>query len=354
MRPPLRPDLQSLSAYLAPQIDARVRLNTNECPFPLPEGFAAELAEAVRRIPFHRYPDRDATSLRKGLAELAGHPIDGVWAANGSNEVIQHLCLAYGGPGRRALVFEPTYSLHRLIPRMVGMEMVEGRLGERFRLDEDALDAVRQAEPSVVFVCSPNNPTGNAQPIELIAPLCEATAGVVIVDEAYGEFGGESAQGLLADHENLAIVRTFSKAFSMAGARLGYLLASPAIVEDLPKVRLPYHLSSLTQVAGEVAMRHLADAGSLLQRIRVERDRLIAGLADVPGIEPFPSDANFVLFRTPVEAERLWRALLDRGVLVRDVSAYRGLERCLRVTAGTSEETGAFLEAIPDALEEVR
>lgn len=352
-RPPLRPDLRSLSAYLAPQLEASVRLNTNECPYPPPDGFALDLAEAAARIPYHRYPDRDATALRKGLAELTGHPVEGVWAANGSNEVIQHLCLAYGGPGRAAMLFEPTYSLHRLIPRMVGTEVVEARLGDGFLLDDRAVKSVAARRPSIVFVCSPNNPTGNAQPADLVAPLCEAAEGLVIVDEAYGEFGGETAQRLIGEHENLVVVRTFSKAFSMAAVRLGYALAPPDIVEDLAKVRLPYHLSSLTQAAGEAALRHVEAARALLKRIREQRDRLLRELGEVDGVEAFPSDANFVLFRTGTEAGVLWRALLDRGVLVRDVSAYPGLERCLRVTAGTPEETGAFLEALPPALEEV-
>ena len=353
MKPPLRNDLGSLSAYLAPQVDAPIRLNTNECPHPLPEGFLRDLAAALGRVPLHRYPDREATALRSGLADLAGHPLEGVWAANGSNEVIQHLCLAYGGPGRRALLFEPTYSLHRLIPRMVGMEVVRGSLGDGFRLGVEAPDEVAEHDPAVVFVCSPNNPTGNAQPTDVIERLCEAAAGLVVVDEAYGEFGGVSAQPLLARHDNLAVVRTFSKAFSLAGVRLGYCLTSPAIVADLPKVRLPYHLSSLTQAAGETALRYLPEARALLDRIRAERDRILHGLGAVEGVEPFPSDANFVLFRTTAPAGALWRELLDRGVLVRDVSSYPGLSRCLRVTAGTPEETGAFLEALPAALKEV-
>jgi histidinol-phosphate aminotransferase len=353
VKPPLRADLEDLSAYMAPQIEAPVRLNTNECPYPLPEAFARDLAEAVARIPFHRYPDREATGLRKALAEHTGHPFEALWAANGSNEIIQHVCLAYGGPGRRALLFEPTYSLYRLIPRMVGTEVVAGRLGGGFRLDPESLAAVREHRPSVVFVCSPNNPTGNAQQADLVASLCEATDGLVVVDEAYGEFGGETAQPLLAEHDNLVVVRTFSKAFSMAAARLGYCLASAEIVEEIPKVRLPYHLSSLTQTAGEVALRHQAEARDLLDRIREQRDRIVRSLGATDGVEVFSSDANFVLFRTPAPAGALWQAMLDRGVLIRDVSAYPGLDRCLRVTAGTPEETGAFLEALPEALEEV-
>ncbi|HEV3475323.1 MAG TPA: histidinol-phosphate transaminase [Actinomycetota bacterium] len=353
MRPPLRPDLESVTPYRAPQVEAAVRLNTNECPYPLPEGFAEELAAQVARIPFNRYPDREAAALRKALAEHADHPVGGVWAANGSNEVIQHLCLAYGGPGRTALVFEPTYGLHSLIPRVTGMEVVAERLGDGFRLDaEAAADAVRRHRPAVTFVCSPNNPTGNAQPPDAVRAICESTGGLVIVDEAYGEFGGSSAVDLLDRFEHLVVVRTFSKAFALAAARLGYGLADPALVEELNRVRLPYHLSALTQAAGELAVRHAPEAAGILDRVRTERDRLVASLEKVEGVEVFPSDANFVLFRTPAGAAELWRALLDRGVLIRDVSAAPGLDRCLRVSAGTPEEVDAFLEAVQPALEE--
>lgn len=354
-RPPrIRDDLAEVDAYRAPQLEAAVRLNTNESPYPLPEGFADELAETVRRIPFHRYPDREATALRKGLAERAGHPVEGLWVANGSNEVIQHLCLAYGGAGRRALVFEPTYGLHSLIPRVTGMDVMAAQLGDDFLLSPtDAAAAVTRYRPAIAFVCSPNNPTGNAQLVSAVQALCESVDGLVIVDEAYGEFGGVSASLLLDAFRNLVVVRTFSKAFALAAARIGYCLADPAIIDELARVRLPYHLSALTQAAGEVALRHAGDASEVLATIRVERDRLIAALAEVPTVEAFPSDANFVLFRTPAEAPSLWQALLDRGVLVRDVSGAPGLEGCLRVTAGRPEESAAFLAALEAALVEV-
>lgn len=350
--PPIRPDLGDVQPYGAPQVDAAVRLNTNECPHPLPEGFSRELAEAIGRIPLHRYPDREATALRKAIGERAGHPVEGVWVANGSNEVIQHLCLAYGGPGRRALVFEPTYSLHTLIPRVTGMEVVAERLAEGFRLPAGAPEAARRHAPAVTFVCSPNNPTGTGQPPEVVADVAGTSEGLVVVDEAYGEFGGRSAAPLLADHPNLVVVRTFSKAFALAGARLGYCLGAPEVVQELRRVRLPYHLSALAQAAGEVALRHAGGALAILDAVRAERDRLVGGLGRLRGVEVFPSEANFVLFRTEREAPELWRALLDRGVLVRDVSAAPGLERCLRVTAGTPGETGAFLSALAEALEE--
>ena len=353
-RPPLRPGLESIAAYQAPQVEARVRLNTNECPYPLPDGFARDLAEAVARIDFNRYPDRDATALRKGLSELTGHPAEGIWAANGSNEVIQHLCLAYGGPGRRALVFQPTYALHTLIPRMVGMEVVAEPLGVGFALEADAAaEAAARHRASVVFVCSPNNPTGNAAPLEAVEALCRATEGLVLVDEAYVEFGAESAAPRLESHPNLVVVRTFSKAFSLAAARVGYCLASPELVAELLRVRLPYHLSSLTQAAGEVALRHLGEARALLDATRAQRDRILESLGMMEGVETFPTEANFVLFRTPLPAPDLWTALLERGVLIRDVSGGAGLERCLRVSAGTPEETSAFLDALPEAMEAV-
>lgn len=349
MIPAIRDDLESLSAYLAPQVDAKVRLNTNECAFPLPDGFTRDLAEAVTRIDFNRYPDREATKLRAGLSELTERPAEGIWVANGSNEVLQHLCLAFGGPGRAALLLEPTYSMHRLIPRMVGTEIRAHRMPEPF-----VMGAVDPGDAALVFLCSPNNPTGNAQPLAAIEATCElATDALVVVDEAYIEFGGESAQPLLARFDNLVVVRTFSKAFSLAAARIGYCLASPEIVEVLPKVRLPYHLSALTQTAGEVALRHLDEARLVLDVLREQRERIVATLGEMRGVEVFPSDANFALFRTAAEPDALWRALLDRGVLIRDVSAYPGLERCLRVSAGTPEETTAFLEALPPALEEV-
>ncbi|MGH2722919.1 MAG: histidinol-phosphate transaminase [Actinomycetota bacterium] len=350
--PRLRADLVDQEPYLAPQVDAPVPLNTNECPYPLPPAFTRHLEKELARIEFNRYPDREVLELRTRLADHTGHPVEGVWAANGSNEIIQQLCLAYGGPGRRALVFQPTFHLHSLIPRVTGMEVVAERLGRGFALGPEAAGACARHRPDVTFVCSPNNPTGNAQSLDEVAAVCRETgAGLVIVDEAYGEFGGESAVALLPHHPNLVVTRTFSKAFALAAARIGYCLADPGVIAGLARVRLPYHLSAMSQVAGVVALRYAGDAAAILDRVRSQRDRLVERLARIDGVEAFRSDANFVLFRTGREGRALWSALVDRGVLVRDVSAGPGLERCLRVTAGTPEETDAFLAALPGAVE---
>ena len=353
--PRIRDDLVEVPVYRSPQAEAAVRLNTNESPYPLPDAFADDLAETVRRIPFHRYPDREATALRKGLSEKEGYPVEGVWVGNGSNEVIQHLCLAYGGAGRRALVFEPTYGLHSLIPRMTGMELYTARLGQDFVLSpEDARAAVSRVRPAIAFACSPNNPTGNAHLLATIQAMCEASETLVIVDEAYGEFGGVSSTLLMDRFSNLVVLKTFSKAFALAAARIGYCLADPSIAAELARVRLPYHLSAITQATGEVALRHGGDAGGVIAAICAERDRLYSELSSMPAVEAFPSAANFVMFRTPADASSLWQGLLDRGVLVRDVSMAPGCEGCLRVTAGKPEETDAFLKALGEALVEER
>lgn len=345
-----RPGVRDVDPYVSPQLDVPARLNTNECPHPLPEDFSAELAAAVREIPLHRYPDGAMTRLREELAAGHGHPLEGTWTANGSNEVLTQLLLAYGGPGRAAMVFEPTYVLHRRLAWLTHTELVQLRLAPPFVLGDEAIDEALAADLDVVFVCSPNNPTGNAQPLDAIASLAERTTALVIVDEAYIEFGGESALKLVADHSNVAVVRTFSKAFAMAGVRLGYVLTSPEVVGDLQRVRLPYHVSALTQTAGIVALRHRAEAMSLLDSIRAQRDRLSRELSSIEGMTVFPSDANFVLFVPPPphEATRVWQALLDHGVLVRDLTAV--VPNALRVTAGAEHEIDLFLTSLRQVL----
>ena len=341
-----RPGLRDVEPYQAPQLDVRARLNTNECPYPLPEAFREELTASVRDLTLNRYPDREALALREALADHTGHPVEGTWAANGSNEIIEQLLLAYGGPGRRVVLFAPTYALHERLSWVTHTEVAALELDAPFRLSTEDARAALGLGPDVVFVCSPNNPTGNAQSVSVVAELAAGDA-LVIVDEAYVEFGGESAQCLVAERPNVVVVRTFSKAFALAGARVGYCLATEEVVEDLRRVRLPYHLSSLTQAAGIAALHHVAEAEAILDAIRRERDRILLELPHL-GVEAFPSDANFVLFRPPRRAADVWTGLLERGVLVRDLTA--AVPECLRVTAGTPEEVDRFLSSLEEVL----
>lgn len=343
----IRDDLRALPPYRAPQVDARIRLNTNESPWQPPEGMMKDLAERVSRLALNRYPDREARALRDGLGARFSWPGDGVWAANGSNEIIQTLLLAFGGSGRRVLLFQPTYAMHAHIAHVTGTEVVERTVAEPWALDpEGVARAVGQTEPSLTFVCTPNNPTGTAQSLDVIRAALDARRGLVVVDEAYAEFGGESATTILGRHDRLAIVRSFSKSWRLAGARIGYLLAHPWLVEAIQVARLPYHLSALTQACGEVAVRHAGAALSAVEEIVIERERLAKELQRVRGVEIFPSAANFLLIRTPIEGATLWRSLADRGVLVRDFSTLPTLERCVRVTVGSGEQNAGFVEAL--------
>ncbi|WP_369133261.1 histidinol-phosphate transaminase [Modestobacter sp. I12A-02662] len=350
---PLRPELRGRTPYGAPQLAVRYALNTNENPHPLPEALLADLqvalAEAARVL--NRYPDRDATALRTDLAaylsRTGGASVEPaqVWAANGSNEVLQQVLQAFGGAGRTALGFTPSYSMHPIISAGTGAGWVDGHRRDDFTIDPQAAVAqVRAVQPDVTFVTSPNNPTGTAVELETIAALYEACTGVLVVDEAYTEFartGTPSALTLLPGRPRLLVSRTMSKAFGMAGLRLGYLAADPAVVDALQLVRLPYHLSALTQAAARAALAHTEQLLATVEAVKAQRDRIVAALPAM-GLTSVPSDANFVLFGHFADSAAAWQALLDRDVLVRDV----GLPGWLRVTAGTPEETDAFLTAL--------
>jgi histidinol-phosphate aminotransferase len=343
-----RPGLREVGPYDSPQLEVAARLNTNECPLPLPVGFSDDLAAAVRELELNRYPDGQMRVLREALADRTGHGFDGVWTANGSNEILTQLLMAYGGAGRRAALFEPTYLLHRRLCWLTQTEIAERRLEPPFEIDDGAVVWAAAEGANVVCVCSPNNPTGNTQPLDAIGSLASRSEGLVIVDEAYVEFGGETALPLVAEHPNVAVVRTFSKAFALAGARIGYVLASPEVVEDLQRVRLPYHMSALTQAAGVTALRHAGEAAAGLDAIRMERDRIVRTLSGIEGATVFPTQANFVLFRPPGDAREIWQGLLDRGVLVRDLTSV--VPNGLRVTAGTAHEVDLFLKALEEVL----
>jgi histidinol-phosphate aminotransferase len=352
---PRRPDLGTLAGYHSAQVDVEVRLNTNESPLPPPAEWLEELREELGRIAFNRYPSRDATELRQALAVFHGTDAARVFCANGSNEVLQCLLLAYGGAGRCAALFEPTYSLHRHIASITATEVVSAwRLADH-RLDLDAVDRVLdQAQPVITFLCSPNNPTGRAEPLEVIARVLERAPGLVVVDEAYGQFAPGSALELVAagtgSVERLVVVRTFSKTWSMAANRLGYLVAAPDVVEACESVVLPYHLDAVTQIAGLLALRHVDAMEARVAFIAEERGRMAAALGQME-VETWPSDANFILFR-PLRrsASDVWEDLLGQSVLVRDCSTWRGLDECLRVTVGTREENDRFLTALGTSL----
>ena len=343
-----RPGLRDVPPYASPQLAVTARLNTNECPLPLPEGFAEELAGEVASLPLNRYPDGQMTRLREELADSVGHRVEGTWAANGSNEILTQLLQAYGGNGRRAAVFEPTYLLHSRIAWLTQTDIVSLRLNQGFSLSEESVSAAIDAATDVVFVCSPNNPTGNAQPVETVASLAERIDALVVVDEAYIEFGGSTCLPLVADHPNVVVTRTMSKAFALAGARIGYALASPEVVDDLQRVRLPYHLSAITQAAGVTALRYSKEAMAILDAIRDERNRILAALRGMPDVTVYPSQANFVLFVPPKPAVEVWQGLVDRGVLIRDLSSV--VPNALRVTAGTTDEVDLFLKSLEEVL----
>jgi len=352
--PPLRADLAGLEPYGAPQLDVAVRLNTNENPYPPPAGLVRAITSAAAdaALGLNRYPDRDAEALRDDLAGYLGHGLTRrqIWAANGSNEIIQQLLQAFGGPGRSALGFEPSYSMHPLIARATSTAWVPAARDADFGLDPPRAAAViRELRPDVVFLTSPNNPTGTALPLTVIEAVGDAAPGMVIVDEAYAEFarpGTPSALELLPRYPRLAVVRTMSKAFALAGARLGYLAAAPAVIDALQLVRLPYHLSELTQAAARAALAHSAELLATVAVLRAECDSLVTWLRGA-GLAVADSDANFVLFGEFADRRAVWQGLLDRGVLIRET----GPPGWLRVTIGTPAEMAAFRAALGAVLD---
>ena len=353
---PLRDDLRGETPYGAPQLDVAVRLNVNENPYPPSASLIADVAAAVAAVTggLNRYPDREASTLR---ADLCGYlrefehvdvsPAQ-VWAANGSNEVMHQLLQAFGGPGRLVLGFSPAYSMYPQYCRDTFTAYLTEPREPDFSLDADvAVKAVRAHRPVVTLLTSPNNPTGTALPLATAEAVLDAAAehgGLVVVDEAYAEFrrpGTASALGLLARRHNLVVTRTMSKAFAYAGARLGYLVASPAIVDAVRIVRLPYHLSAVTQAVASAAIAHAGELLAQVDTLRKERDDTVAWLR-AQGFAVADSDANFALFGEFDDRHAVWQGLLDRGVLVRET----GPRRWLRVSVGTADEMAAFKQAL--------
>lgn len=361
---PIRDDLRELMPYGAPQLEVSTRLNTNENPYGLSDSLVSDITKSVNAIAkdLNRYPDRDALDLRTALAAYATRSCgidftsEQTWAANGSNEVIQQILQAFGGHGHTALGFMPSYSMHSLIARTTGTSWIDGHRDPDFTLSaESAIAQIRGAKPQIIFITSPNNPTGTAVSLETQRAILETAleiGALVVVDEAYAEFartGTLSALTLLRDFPNALVTRTMSKAFAMAGTRVGYLVADPVVVDALMIVRLPYHLSAVTQAVALAALRHADELLATVDAIKVQRDRIASELVSM-GFAPVPSDANFVLFGPFADQKAAWTALLSRGVLIRDV----GLPGLLRVTAGTVAETTAFLEALEEISQETR
>jgi len=349
-----RADLALMAGYHSPQVEVKVRLNTNESPEPPPAAWEREWLESLRQVDWNRYPDRGATRLRQAIAELHGVAADQVFVANGSNEVLQTLLLTYGGHDRTAAVWTPTYALHAHIARITGTQVVEGNRGADLATDLDEVRRLYDAHrPAVAFLCSPNNPTGLVDDEATVATTLElATSvdGLLVVDEAYGQFAPWSALGLVAPGVPLVVTRTFSKTWSMAASRLGYLIGPAELVAELDQVVLPYHLDSAKQLAGVLALDHVTEMDARVAHLVEERGRLVAGLAELP-VQVWPSGANFVLFR-PLGADgaQVWHDLLARSILVRDFSSVPRLEGCLRVTVGSPAEDDAFLDALTEIL----
>ena len=349
--PEPREDLGLREGYHSPQAEVAIRLNTNESPLPPPPGWLDALAVELRQIAFNRYPDRSALGLRQALAEFHGVRPEQVFCANGSNEVLQSLCLAYGGPGRSAAVFEPTYALHSHIAHLSSTAVVEGQRRPDFSLDLDvARDITAQSSPALTFLCSPNNPTGMTDDRSAVEAVLSFAPGLVVVDEAYGQFSDWSALSLVDEAKPLVVSRTFSKTWSMAAVRLGYLIGPPEVVATLERVALPYHLDSVKQAAGRLALKFVGEMEERVGLIVRERQRVMAALGNLP-VTVWPSQANFVLFRPERrKGSEVWQELLERSVLVRDTSSWPGLSGCLRVTIGTPAENGAFLSALKEVL----
>jgi histidinol-phosphate aminotransferase len=346
---PVRDDLRALEGYHSPQIDVKVRLNTNESPLPPPAAWRDALAAEMSRVEWHRYPDRQATELREAIAALHGVAPEMVFAANGSNEVLQTILLTYAGPGRTVATFEPTYQMHAQIARVVGSRVVEGERNADFTLTADEMRrVVDSAAPHVVFLTSPNNPTGLVEPAELVAELLAIAPGLVVIDEAYAQFAEWSALDLVDESRPLVVTRTFSKTWSMAAVRLGYVIGPAWFVRALEAVVLPYHLDTAKQIAGRLALRFVDEMDARVRLIVAERERISAAMRAM-AIDVTPSGANFVLFRpTHVPGREVWQALVDRSVLVRDCSGWPRLANCLRVTVGTPEENDVFLAALDE------
>jgi histidinol-phosphate aminotransferase len=346
-----REQIQAMSGYHSAQVDVPVRLNTNESPFPPPAGWLDAVSDIVRTVQWNRYPDRAATELRSTIARRHNVAPKNIFVANGSNEVLQTILLAYGGADRRVATFEPTYQMYSQIARVTGAEVVEGERRADLTLDPHEIERVlTRYSPAVTFLCNPNNPTGLVEPRANLETMLAHTSGVVVVDEAYAEFSEWSAVDMVSDDKPLVVTRTFSKTLSLAALRVGYVVAPRQMVADLEIAVLPYHLDAFKQAATMAALDFVSEMEQRVAAIKSERSRIFAAISDLD-CDVWPSGSNFILFRPrSSEASAVWQRMVDAGVLVRDCSSWPRLTGCLRVTVGTVEENSAFLGALSAAL----
>jgi len=352
----VKPAVRQIAAYTLQARRASIKLNQNENPHDLPPEVKQRVIEQALARPWSRYPDFDPKELLEKLAAFAGWSADGVLAGNGSNELIEALLLVTVAAGTRVVVPETTFTLYALLTKVLGGELLSVPLGPELEYDAAELRKLRVGvDAPLTIVCSPNNPTGGVLPQAEIARMCEEADGLVVVDEAYHEFARESAVPLLRQHKNLVVLRTFSKAMAMAGLRVGYLLAAPELVREINKARLPYNLNFFSQLAALAALDEWAALQKNVERVIQAREELLHKLYRVPGVKPYPSQANFILFELlEADPKAVFESLYKRGVLIRDVTSYPRLSRCLRVSVGSEEENEAFLAGLRHALEELR
>lgn len=340
-----RDSVAQLSAYDPGHYEVEINLSANENPYDLPADLKARITSAALDIPFNRYPDPLALELRAAIAAYHGLDRANVVIGNGGDELLKAILLAYGGPGRTAVTFEPTFVMYAILAALTGTACLKVARDDQFAIPAEALEKVGPSGAGIVFVCSPNNPTGNlATEAEIVALLKGGS--LVVVDEAYGEFSGASVAGLLSSYPNLAVLKTFSKAFSLAGLRVGYLLSSPDVVANILKVKLPYNVNAFSQAAATVLMKNRGRFDGVIDEIRAERGRLSNAISRIDGLTLSPSRANFILVKSARPAADLWRNLLERGILVRYFERTPGLEDCLRITVGTPAENDAVIEAL--------
>jgi histidinol-phosphate aminotransferase len=352
----VKPAVRSIAAYTLAARTADVKINQNENPYDLPESLKRRVMDQALLRPWSRYPTFDPRELLERLAAFAGWKADGILAGNGSNELIEALLLVTVGPGTRVIIPEPTFTLYALLTKVLGGEAIRIPLDAELEYDAKEIARVRkELLAAVTIVCSPNNPTGGLLKAEDLRRLCQETDGLVVLDEAYHEFSGQTAVPLLADHPNLIVLRTFSKAMSMAGLRVGYLLASPELVREINKARLPYNINFFSQAAALAALDEWEGLRANVERLIAAREALLYQLYRVPGVKPYPSRANFLLIElAEADPRAVFESLWRRGVLVRDVTSYPRLQRCLRVSVGSDEENERFLRELRHALEEQR